>query len=225
MAAQKSPTQEWLDSFKASLIKHIHRGDYRGGLKIVLRARKDYPKSVDVNFQYAKLLGDWADELPPKKQAAAKRKAIAILEPMVRALGGRSADFRFGVCLNYYYQKKDYRGMHRFGRRLIRRGDRRGHYTQGVAGAFEALREHARGQDARKRYWALSSEKAWLRYGLKSEKYYFAHYCGALASALLGERREALIRIKTAARLSRRKLDDWEFKDVIELIDPASAQP
>lgn len=218
MSRQSQPSQSWLKAFRSVLLKHVHRGDYRGGLKIVLRARKLYPRSVDVNYQYAKLLGDWADELPASKQAEAKRKAIAILGPMTRALGGRSAEFRFGVCLNYYYQKKDYRGMHRFGQRLARRGDRKGFYTQGVAGALEAFREQTRGRAAKQRFWAQSSERAWLRYGLKGERYYFAHYCSALASALLGEHRAALLRLKRAARVSQRKLDDWEFRDVLELI-------
>ena len=228
MPAHRQPSAEWLEGFKNSVLRYVHRGDYRGGLKIVLQARKEFPRCVDVNFQYAKLLGDWADELPPKRQARAKREAIAILTPMVRALGGRSAEFRFGVCLNYYYQKRDYRGMHRFGKRLIQRRDRKGYYTQGVAGALEALREHGRGRRSRARFWAQSSKSAWLKYGLGGEKYYFAHYCSALASALLGERRKALASIKLAARVSRRKISDWEFRDVLELLelrDPTVSQP
>jgi hypothetical protein len=212
------PSNSWLKDFRAELLRHVHRGDYRSGLKVVLRARKLYPDSIDVRFQYAKLLGDWADELPARRQAEAKRKAVAILKPMVRALSGRGAEFRYSVCLNYYYQRKDYRGMHRFGKRLARQGARKGHYVQGVAGALEAFREHGRGRASARRRWARSSQEAWKRYGLGAEKYYFAHYCMALATALLGEKREALAHIQRAARVSRRKLDDWEFKDVMELI-------
>lgn len=221
MPTHSQPTERWLSDFRFILLKHVHRGDYRDGLKIVLRARKQYPKSVDVNYQYAKLLGDWADELPAQRQAEAKRKAIAILRPMTRALRGRSAEFRFGVCLNFYYQQKNFRGMHRFGKRLTLRGDRKGYYTQGVAGALQGHHEQQKGNPGRQRFWAQSSVQAWRKYGLKAEKYYFAHYCSALASALLGEHREALARIKIAARVSKRRLDDWEFKDVLALINLA----
>ncbi len=209
---------QWLESFKADIQKHILRGDYQGGLKIARAALARFPRELTCRYQYAKLLGDWADELPEKRKARYKKEAIQILRPLTRRLAGRDCEESFGICLNYYYQAQAFPQMVRFGRRQARRGVRKGHYAQALGACLEAQRLHGRAQLTSSRRWAQRSIQAWSRYDLSGERYYFPHYSLSLALALAGQPKEALKRLKCAAKLSQRPIKDWEFADVRKLI-------
>lgn len=218
------PSPEWKEKFLAEVGKHILRGDYRSALPLVAAARKKYPHDVFCRYQYAKILGDWADELPPARKKKLKREAIAILRPLLRALGGETPKTRFGICLNYYYQSEDFPGMVRFGRKLAARRDRRGYYAMGIGSSLEALRR-LKAKDGRAKAWARKSLAAWRRYGLSGEKYYFPHYIQAMAYAVLGERAAGMRSLRRAARASKRPVTDWEFADVLGLLVPKETNP
>jgi len=216
---EKKPTEQWKEAFRKSIIKFLLRGDYRGGLVIARQGLKLYPNEFECRLQYAKLLGDWADELPAKRQAKLKREAVKILKPLTRALSGKTPKQRFSVCLNYYYQLKDYKGMAAFGRRLSLRRDRNGLYAQALGACLYAHQLHGEKKGAQAKQWAAKSVRAWGKYDLAKEDYYFAHYSLAKALALNEEPKLALARLKIAARLSRRKITDWEFADVLILVN------
>jgi pimeloyl-ACP methyl ester carboxylesterase len=206
------------EAFREALKKYVLRGDYAGALKIARAALKQNPDEFECRFQYAKLLGDWADELPPARKLKLKREAIAILRPLTRALSGKTFEQRFGVCINLYYQSENFRGLWVYGRRLAAKGERKGHYAQAVGAGLLAQQERARGKMASSLQAAEAAVRAWGRYGLAREKYYFAHYSCALALALAGRKKDAAKRISIAARLSGRPVTDWEFSDVMKLI-------
>ncbi|GEM_PF-2386595 len=211
------PSAEWKEKFLTEVGKHILRGDYKSALPLVAAARKKYPHDVFCRYQYAKILGDWADELPAARKKKLKREAIMILKPLLRALRGEIPKVRFGICLNYYYQAEDFPGMVRFGRKLVARKDRQGDYAVGLGASLEALRR-LRKKDARAAGWAKKSLAAWKRYDLAKETYYFPHYIEAMAYAVLGSGPAGLKSLHRAAKLSRRTLDDWEFSDVLHLL-------
>jgi hypothetical protein len=213
------PSPEWKEKFLTQVGKHILRGDYKSALPLVAAARKKYPKDVFCRYQYAKILGDWADELPPARKKKLKREAIAILRPLLRALGGETPKVRFGICLNYYYQSEDFPGMVRFGRKLAARRDRQGYYAMGIGASLEAMRRF-REKDGRAKGWARKSRAAWRRYGLAREKYYFPHYIEAMAHAVLGDSAAGMRSLRRAARASKRPVTDWEFADVLALFAP-----
>lgn len=206
------PTPEWKDEVGAKIARHILRGDYRAALPIAAAARKEFPDDVFCRYQYAKILGDWADELPPARKRKLKREAIRILRPLTRSLGGQAPKIRFGICLNYYYQSEDFPGMVRFGRRLAARRDRQGHYAMGLGASLEAKRRLDR-KDPRAAGWARKSLAAWRKYGLAREKYYFPHYVQALAYAVLGDAPAGRASLRRAAKASGREVTDWEFAD------------
>jgi hypothetical protein len=205
--------EELLERLKACVLK----GDYKSGLALAREALRAEPSDFDYRYQYAKLLGDWADELPPGKKARKKKEAIEILKPLTRALSGKTPEQRHGLCLNYYYQSEDFAGMIRWGRRIAAAGERKGHYAQALGAALLAAKLDEAGRSGALA-WARKSVASWRRYGLKREKYYFPHYAQALALAIAGEKEASLRSLRRAARLSGRTLRDWEFADVLKIL-------
>lgn len=212
------PSAAWRDAFLKELKPLTTRGDYAGALRIARRGLEEYPDEFVCRHQYAKLLGDWADELPPARRKKLKREAVSILGPLRRKLKGRPLAQRFGVCLNYYYQKSSWRPMHAYGLRLARTNRQLGAYAQGLGAGLEAFALKEKKKEKESRRWAERSVRAWKKYNLKGEKYYFAHYCFAKSLALSGEKEAALLSLKKAARLGKRPLSDWEFADVRALL-------
>ena len=206
--------QNYVDSIK----KFILKGDYKAGLKLAREAMRDYPADLICKFQYAKLLGDWADELPPAKQEKYKKEAVEILRPLTRELVGHTPEIRFGVCLNYYYQQSAFQAMHAFGKRFRRTDKRKGLYAQGIGACLHAETLLKAGKALPSRSWALKAVDAWKTYDLKTEKYYFPHYTLAKAYAIAGESKLAMKSLEKAARLSGRTTADWEFADVLKIL-------
>lgn len=217
-ARKNEVSEEWKQSFLGSLAPLTERGDYKAALKIAKEGLKKFPREFVCRYQYAKLLGDWADELPPSMRKKKKKEAVSILRPLLRRLGGIPLKQRFGICVNFYYQSGRWLPMYRFGRRFGRQDRQLGYYAQGLAAGLEAYERHEKRKDPRP--WAMRSVKAWERYDLAKEKYYFAHYSFAKSLALAGHKKTALAALKKAARLGKRPLSDWEFADVRALLEP-----
>jgi hypothetical protein len=213
---------DWKKKFKEAVAAKVRRGDYRGGLVIAKRALAEHPKDFDCRFQYAKLLGDWADELPPAEKKKKKRESLAIIRPLLRALSGIPADSRFSVCLNYYYQSESFVPMVAFGRRLVAKGDRQGYYAIGLGAALEATRlrgaKNPKASAARAKRWAEKSVAAWKKYRLAGVDYYFPHYVLALAYGVLGRKKEGWESLRQAAKHAGRPTSDWEFADAVALL-------
>jgi hypothetical protein len=211
---------DWKAAFKEAVAKKVRRGDYRGGLEIAKRALAEHPKDFDCRFQYAKLLGDWADELPPREKKKKKRESLAIIRPLLRALSGVPADSRFSVCLNYYYQSEAFVPMVAFGRRLVAKGDRQGYYAIGLGAALEATRLRGAKNPGfgRAKTWAKKSVEAWKTYRLARVEYYFPHYVLALAYGVLGHKKEGWESLRRAAKHAGRPTTDWEFADAVALL-------
>jgi hypothetical protein len=215
------PSDRWKAETAATISRHILRGDYRAAFPIARAARSKYPDDVFCRYQYAKILGDWADELPPARKKKLKREAIRILQPLTRCLRGETPKIRFGICLNYYYQSENFPAMVRFGRRLAALRDRQGYYAIGLGSSLESMRLHKRGS-GRAKGWARGALKAWKKFGLEREPYYFPHYIEAMAHAVLGDQRSGLRSLQRAARASKRSIQDWEFADVLAVLDEKS---
>lgn len=214
----KKSDDSWLPEFMAAVKKCVLKGDYKRGMALARAELKRHPDSFECKYQYAKLMGDWADELPPAQRKKRKAEAVAILKPLTRQLAGRDVELRFGLCLNYYYQSQDFLGMVSWGRRMASAGVRKGHYAQGLGSALRAADLRKSGDLALSRSWAKKSLAAWKRFDLTREDYYFPFYAKALAEALLGEKKASLESLKRAAKLSGRTIQDWEFADVLQLI-------
>ena len=210
--------RSWLDSFQAELKSYALRGDYKSALQIAKKALKAHPHELVCQYQYAKLLGDFADELPPAKKRKLKAEASIILRRLVRQMGAMPASQRFGICVNYYYQTEKFREMCRFGKKFVKFDPQLGYYAQAMGSGLVAFEEYEKQRLASSRAWALKSVEAWKKYKLKNEKYYFAHYSYAKALALAGMKKEAHISLRTAAKLGKRPLSDWEFADVRKIL-------
>lgn len=220
---KKKMTEAEAEKFTKDLSKYVLVGKYKEGLPLVKKAMKQYPDDLVCQYQYAKLLGDWADELPPVRRKKLKTEAAGILASLLPRLRGQPAVRRFGICLNYYYQSYAFKDMYSFGKRFASTDRQKGYYAQAMGAGLYAEELHQAGKESQQKQWAAKSAKAWEKYDLKSEKYYFAHYSYAKALALNAELDKALKVLKTAARLSGRPITDWEFKDVLGMIESASS--
>ena len=218
-ARVREPDPAWLESFGARMREFALLADYAGGLQHARAALKKWPKNFYVRYQFAKMLGDGADALPKAEKKKRKREALRILAPLTRCLSGKDAALRVGVCINFYYQSEDFLGMARYGRRISRTGDRHGYYALGVGAAFLAQSRWNAHKKATAQSWAQESLDAWKRYNLKRERYYFAHYCAALAAGVAGKISDGRKHLAAAARLSGKPQTDWEFADALALLE------
>ena len=214
-------SEELRETLLALLRPHVDSGDYKKALVVTKAWLKRFPDELTTQFQHAKILGDWADELPPAKQKKLKAEAVAILKPLLKKLRGRPLDEQFSLSLNYYYQSKDWRGMSAFGRKFKKLWKQKGIYGESLGATLLSEELLLIGQRARSRTWAAKAVTGWRSYDFRKESYYFPHYSFAKALALNGESKEAMKRLQVAARLGKRKITDWEFADVIALCEPA----
>jgi hypothetical protein len=214
----KKPDQKWKDAFLESLQGPVLRGDYRTALKLAKSGMKLYPDEFLCRYQYAKLLGDFADELPPAQRKKLKCESIDILRPLLRRLRGVSVGARFGTCLNFYYQSEDFFGMYAFSQRFKKFDSQKGLYGQGLAAGLIAFQNYEKKKSARAKTWAQKSVKAWAKYHLAKDSYYFAHYSVAKSYALAGENQKAMKHLNRAAKLAKRPISDWEFADILQIL-------
>lgn len=217
--SQSQPSEEWKEEFLERVREKTLKGKYKEALGITKSALKLYPDEFVCRYQYARILGDWADELPKERRKKLKREAIKIIKPLLRQLNQKPMALRFSICLNYYYQSELFKKMYAFGKRFQTQDKRQGLYAQGLGAALLAHQLLDSKRSAAARAWAMKSKAAWESYGLKKEKYYFAHYAYAKALAIAGEKPAALRSLQKAARVSQREVSDWEFADVLALIE------
>ncbi|MES2856164.1 MAG: hypothetical protein V4692_09885 [Bdellovibrionota bacterium] len=214
-----APTEAWKNEFNESLKKHVLKGDYKSALVITKKALADYPRDFVCRFQHAKIVGDYADELPAKQKKKFKTEAIRILKPLLRSLRGVDVAQRFSVCLNYYYQTESFKEMHAFGKRFAKFDRQRSFYARGLSGALHAQTLYDAGKLSQAKSWAERGVAAWSKYDLAKEKYYFAHYSYAKALAIAGQKDLALKALRKAAKLGQRPVTDWEFADVMKIVE------
>lgn len=212
------PDKTWSEQFKKTLASFVDRGDYKGALPYAERALKDYPDDFYVRFSYAKILGDWADELPGAQKAKLKKKSIAILRPLVRSAKSQPVEVRFRTNLNLYYQSEDWKGMYQFGRRFARTDRNQALYAEGLGATLLAFELDEGGNSKKAKTWAKKAIAAWEKYDLKKDRYYFPTYNYAKALALAGQSLDAMKALKRAAKLGKRPVTDWEFTDVLRLL-------
>ena len=195
----------------------VVKGQYKKALGIVERALAKEPGDLFFKYQYAKLLGDWADEKPGAEKAKLKRRATKILEEILPQSGLFPVEVRFGMWLNYFYQSENWPAMYKFGQRFIKEDRDKGIYAQALGSVLRAEQLAANRRLASAKKWADLSVRAWRRYPLAKEKYYFAHYSFAKALALAGKFSEGRRRLAMAARRAERPITDWEFADVLAM--------
>lgn len=194
------------------------RGQYKKGAELAKKVLKQYPTDFYFTYQYAKLLGDWADDLPAKRRKKLKSEAAEILKPLTKRLSGQTPRFRFGVCLNYYYQTYSFRAMYNFGKRFIIQDRKLGFYGQALGAGLLAEQQYHAGAQGTCVKWAKKSIQLWQKYGLKGETYYFPFYSLATSHIILDQPQEAMKNLKKAAQVSHREVQCPEFKILYRLI-------
>ncbi len=207
-----------VDTIAAQLRGLVLKGQYKKGSELAKKILKSYPDDFYFSYQYAKLLGDWADDLPTRQQKVLKVKSAKILKPLTRKLSGQPSSLRCGVCLNYYYQTHSFHSMYKYGKRFVKTDKKLGHYAQALGAGLFAEEKLTKGYQSQAKQWASRSVNLWNKYGLRTETYYFPFYNLAMSWTILGQPEKALVHLKRAAKLSNRSVKCEEFAKLYQLI-------
>lgn len=201
------------------------RADYKSALPRIRKLRLKFNSHFRVEFTYAKIVGDYADELPEKAKKRLKKEASAILSRLVRRLNGQTPDVRFGVRINYYYQLGSFDKLERVGKQLSKTDRKKGLYSSGLGASLEAERllRSKSGRTTSERV-AGRAVKYWKEYfSLQTrETYYFPYTLLAMAEAILGNEPSMNRALDRAAKLSSRRSDYWEFVEIRALLQGAN---
>lgn len=206
------------DEIAARLRKLALKGQYKKGADLARNILKTYPEDFYFTYQYAKLIGDWSDDLPMNRRKKVKTQAAKILRPLTRRLSGQPVVVRFGVCLNYYYHTAAFRSMYNYGKRFEVSDRKQGLYAQALAASLLAEEKYFKSSKQPAKKWAMRSVQIWKKYGLNGESYYFPFYCLAMSHVILGDPKLAMTNLKIAAKLSQRSVKCAEFKILNSLI-------
>lgn len=206
------------DQLADQLKIYARKGQYKKGADLAKSILKKYPSDFYFTYQYAKLLGDWADDLPEKRKKKLKIEAAKILKPLTKKLSGKTVSMRFGICLNYYYQTYSYKNMYNFGKRFASADRKFGYYAQALGSGLYAEKLHYSKSRGQSKKWAQKSIDTWGKYNLKSEAYYFPFYSLATSFIILNEPVKAFDNLKHAAKVSDRSVKCDEFKALYKLI-------
>jgi len=212
----KTPIQVELDA----ILKLTHGAQYKAALKRAQQLRRNHRDHFDVEYMYAKILGDYADELPKKERAKLKREASQILKKLCYRLAGKSTETQFWVRTNYYYHLGRFQDLIRVGHELFKQNPLRGLYAIAGGSALHAEAQvHKKNQTIAKRY-ARQSLTYWKQYFKLSprEKYYFPYTLEAMAHAILNDEASMNRLLKKAEKLSGQKYDYWEFQEIRNLM-------
>lgn len=218
------PTPEEFEKISDQLKKYVGRGEYKKGVDLVKKELKKFPKEFYYQYQYAKLLGDWADDLPIQSRKKLKSEAVKILKPLTKKLAGKPIQIRFGVCLNYYYQTYTFSEMYKFGKRFAKHDRKLGLYAQALGAGLTAEKKQSHRSLGSAQQWAQKSIQIWKKYNLKNEKYYFPFYSQAMSLTILGNYEKALKSLQRAAKVSQRAVNCSEFKELYSMITAANSK-
>lgn len=209
-------------NYLTQISKATLSGDYVKGELIAQTALEQFPNHMELTYQYAKMIGDGADTLPPAKMKKEKTRAIKLLKIVLKNIHEIQKDKQFGVYLNYFYQSEDFKGMVKFGKKCILSKDKtekkNGYYAIGIGSTLVSQSFYQSKKFKLSQTWAEAGIEALKKYSLKSEKYYYPHYVNALANAIAGKLKVAFISLEKAAKLSHREIEDEEFSDVLKII-------
>jgi len=206
-------------ALRSRVSRFIFAADYGGALALLRRRRRESPEDFFVAYEYASVLGDYAESLPPRRRARAKRESIGLMRALLlRSRAEPDRRVLFALKNEFYWQTGNRRAQYRLGAREARLGLGAGAYSQGVGAAWHAYELAARGRRKRARRWALRSVAAWARYRRIKPGYYNPYVHLALALGVLGRRDAAEGALGTAARLCGKPPGYREFAEIRDLL-------
>lgn len=204
--------------FRKQVRSHIHRADYASALKITKVWLKTYPGMFDAEELYASVLGDYAEFVPPVRRKKFKAESIRRLRALTLRLRHQNVSARHHVRNEFYWQTKKYRAQYKLGVSVVKTGDKRGYYSQGVGAAWHARTLYSSGQVRKARQWAWLSVSAWKKYIEYRPKYYNAYVHYALAIGILGPPQAAEAFLAKAAQLSGKAKSFPEFEEIRKIL-------
>jgi len=183
-----------------------------------------HPNEFEIHYLHAKILGDFADELPPAPRKKLKRKAVTLLRQLAFRLRGQSAETRFGVRSNLYFHDGQFDRLLLVARAFTYRLPRRSRYAAAAAYALNAERQlrcsHDVAARSRAKKLAKKGQLLWETYFKKypDESYYYPFTLLATCYAVRADLENMEKALRRASRLSKRPPDYWEFSEIRSLL-------
>jgi hypothetical protein len=205
------------------------KADYKSALKQSIALRAKYRNNFDVEYIYAKILGDYADERPKKEQVKMKREASTILRKLCQKLNNKPNDVKFWVRTNYYYQSRQFKKLIKVGLELMAQDKSRGLYSSGGGATLHAEFLVKTGKKRHRklaRRYAKLAVSYWQSYFSLNPKetFYFPYTLYASGHAILGNVQKMEKLLEKSQKLSGKKKDYWEFAEVRDLGKKAEAK-
>lgn len=194
--------------------KAIQVADYLKAVTILRGVYRKYPKDSRVVSFYASALADYGYSVPPAKQEVLRKKACALLKGLLPKIRLANMPLGYSTRNEYYYHSRQYDKQYHLGVEVVKRGEKRAYYSQGVGAAWHAYSHAKAGRWHFARLWAKRAVRAWECLFKFNDKYYNAYVHYALALGILGRDKELDAALKRSARLSGKPDSYQEFTDI-----------
>ena len=196
----------------------IQAANYRKAINILSRVYRKYPHDSRVVSFYASTLADYGYALPPAKAEALRKRACALLKELLIRLRGAPFNLAYSTRNEYYYHSRQHDKQYHLGVEIVRRGEKRAYYSQGVGAAWHAYPHAKAGRWHLARLWAKRAVRAWETLFKFSNKYYNSYVHYALALGILGRHKEMEAALARSARLAGKPKAYREFTEVRDKI-------
>ena len=211
------PDKEWQGA-KDAAWQDIQAAEYRKAIDILRKVYRKYPKDSRVVSFYASTLADYGYSLPPARQEALRARACVLLRGLLTRLRGVSPSLAYSTRNEYYYHSRRHDKQYYLGVEIVRKGEKRAYYSQGVGAAWHAYPHAKAGRWHLARLWAGRAVRAWENLFKFSDKYYNSYVHYALALGILGRTGEMEAALGRSARLSGKPKSYREFTEVRDKI-------
>lgn len=193
-----------IEKLYSTLRKFIFKADYESAVKYLKKIRLQYPENFHIETNLATLPYENAFYLPERQRNIAFCKAANNLKPYLRKMHGIPQKFRIRTRNEYYWFSQQHKKQYNLGVKLVKSGNLRSYYSQGVGAANYAYKLSLKGQIKRSLRWAKIAEKAWELYFEKVNKEYFDPWTWyALSLGIQGHKNDMEQALKTAAKLAK----------------------
>lgn len=201
------------------LRKLSNSGRYRKAYQLARKWRSEYPDQPTYAYCEAVYYGDDEDGRGKREIAQRHKTASLMLRKLLRRLRSLPERTRNAVRNEYYWFSHQPKKQYQLGKELVKKGNARAHYCQGVGAAEVARRYFEKGKSALGERWARTSEKAWTKFFQEDSKWYNSYCWYARSIGFQGRVKEMERALSRASKISGKPLNAQEFEEVRNEVD------
>lgn len=192
----------------------MNRADFKAARKLMEKAVKKFPDSIDILYNLATATGDDLENTSPNQIQKNYKKAASILKNLIPRIRNRSIEFQISVRNEYFWFSAQPRKQYHLGIEMVSRGWPKAYYCQGV-GAIMVCEKYLK----EKRFtlgikWAQKAELAFKEYFLVNKNNYNSYCWYAKSLGYQGRLKEMEIALRKGAKVAHKPISFFEFEDV-----------